>query len=158
GLEEREELAGELRAAEREQLDEHDRGADVAQRGLDALGADGPGPLGAEAAVVAAEAPALDAQRPQRDELDAGWRRDPRGQLAAHQQHDAEALGQAAAERVGANQVAEPDRVLAVEEQRRPHRATPASVTRSVAASSSARRCASVSGRTRLTAGSATRT
>ena len=57
---------------------------------------------------------------------------DALGQLAAAQQHDAEALGEPLAQRVGAHQVAEADRVLAVEEQRRLHAATSAPAPRRV--------------------------
>ena len=56
GLEQRHELAGELRAPEREQLDEHDRGPQRAERGEDALARAPPTPARPRARVVADEA------------------------------------------------------------------------------------------------------
>ena len=100
-LEQRDQLAGELRAPEREQLDEHDGGPRARQRCLDPLGAGAPGALGRVARVAAPEAASgPDAQRRQRHQLDAVRRGDPLGQLAAAQQDDTEALGQPVAQRV----------------------------------------------------------
>jgi hypothetical protein len=150
GLEQRHDLARELGPAEREQLDENDRGADAVERVEDAHVALAPGLLDVEALVVADEAPVrADAERRQRDDIDAARWRDPVRQRAAAHEHDAEALGQLGAQRVRAHEVPEADRVLAVEEQRHTGNAS--------AALSSSRRRGSSSGRTRLTAGSATR-
>src|SRR3954468_10405296 len=61
-LEQRDELAGELRAAEREQLDEHDLRLDAAERHEDAAVAQLPRALDAQV-VAGAEAVALHAER-----------------------------------------------------------------------------------------------
>ena len=118
-LEQRHDLAGELRAPEREQLDEHDLRLHAAERHQDAAVAELPRAV--EVAVAGAEAVALHAERRERDELDAVRRVDALGQVAAGEQHDLEALREPVAQRVGAHQVAEADRVLAVEEQRGLH-------------------------------------
>jgi len=78
----------------------------------------------------------------------AGRRLDLLRQRAPAREHDAEPFGQVGAQRVRAREVAEPDRMLAVEEQRW----TPAH-----AVSNSSRILRSTGGRTRLTAGRATR-
>ena len=119
-LEQRHELARELRAPEREQLDEHGDRPHGAERREDPLARAPPTPLERVARVVADEAARRpDAERRQRQHLHAGRRADPFGERPAAQQHDAEALRQRRAQRVGADQVAEADRVLAVAEQRR---------------------------------------
>ncbi len=146
GLQQRDQLAGELRAPEGEQLDQHRVGAHRAERREDPLLARLPRLLEREARVVGHEAALrAHAERRERDDLDAGRRRDLLGQRAAAHQHDPEALGQRRAQRVGAHQVAEPDRVLAVEEDRH------------AAASRRGSRWVSAAGRTRPTAGTAIR-
>ena len=152
GLEQRHELAGELRAPEREQLDDHGGRPDRAVGGEDALAAHAPRLLERVARVVADEPAALPhAQRRQREHLHAGGRPDRLRQRAAAQQHDAEALGERRAQRVGADQVAEADRVLAVPQQRRAiAHASRSPARRSVRRPSSA-------GRMRPTAGTAMR-
>ena len=123
------------------------------ERGEDPLAAHRPRLLDRVARVVADEAAVgADAERRQREHLHAGRRPDALRERAAAQQHDAEALRERPAERVGAHQVAEADRVLAVAEQRRPAHATSSSAARS-----SGSRRASAAARTRPTAGTATR-
>ena len=133
-LEQRHQLARELGPAEREQLDHHHRRPDAVQRAQEEIPADRPRPLDAEARVMADEARARpDAERRQRHDLHSRRRRDVRGHRPAAHEHHAEPLGKVRAERVGPGEVAEADRVLAVEEQRRPgaHAASRSSGSRS---------------------------
>jgi hypothetical protein len=142
-LEQRHQLARELGPTEREELDQHDARLHAAERHQDAPVPDLPRAL--EVAVARAEPVLLHTQRRQRDELDVLGRLDAVGEIAAGEQDDLEVLGQAGAERVGAHQVAEADRMLAVEEQRGLHAAT--GVTRFAPASSSSLSWASCTGR-----------
>ena len=121
--EQRQQLAGEARAPERPQLDQHHVGSHVGVRGEDPLAPGRPRAGEREPGVVADERPRRpDAEGRQRDDLDAGRRGHPVGERAAAHEHDAEALDQRRALRVCAGQVAEADRVLAPEEQRGSHR------------------------------------
>ena len=93
-----------------------------------------------------------DAERRQRHQLHARGQLEPVGDRTAAQQHDLEAVGQPAAERERAHQVAEADRVLAVEEQARarPHAGLP-SASSARASPTRPARWASAPGRTRPT-------
>ena len=120
GADQRQDLAGELLAPERKQLHQQHRRAMSAlcfedQRKPARLR------LGHVVRRVAADhrVAVVHAERRQVDQFDAGRHRQAGRQASAVQEHDMEALGQRCGQRERARQVADAQRVLAVEQQAR---------------------------------------
>ena len=140
-LEQGQELGGELLAPKREQLDHHRPRPDLIEGGEDPPGSQLEGARDLGSPVVGDQRPVgPHAERRQRNNPNAGGQRRVGRHRAAAEQGDLEALRERRAQRERPGEMAEAERVLAIQEQRRysAHAATSAAEA-SVASASASR-------------------